>query len=217
MSRFPETLLLPGRSLTAQLSTVLEDARRHAPIAGIDEAGRGPWAGPVVAAAVILPDGVSIDGFDDSKKLNEAAREALFETITQAACVGVGIASVEEIDRLNILYATFLAMRKAVEALPTGPGFALVDGNKLPGLDCPAAPVVKGDGVCAPIAAASIIAKVTRDRIMADLAQTYPAYGWESNKGYGTPAHVRAIAEVGVCVHHRKSFKPIRDALEASA
>ncbi len=184
-------------------------------IAGIDEAGRGPWAGPVVAGAVIFP-GLKIPDMlarrlNDSKKLSPAQREELFEALqTSDALIGCGAASVEEIDRLNILQATFLAMRRAVEALPEPPDFALVDGNKIPPLPCPARAIVKGDGLSLSIAAASIVAKVTRDRQMAELAKQFPHYGWETNAGYGTKTHQYGLKVHGICVHHRKSYAPIQ-------
>ena len=188
--------------------------------AGIDEAGRGPWAGPVVAAAVMidparLPTEVA-RRINDSKMLTPARREALFEAIMAHALVGVGEASVEEIDRLNILAATHFAMRRAVAALPERPASALVDGNSLPALACPAAPVIGGDAKVIEIAAASIIAKVTRDRLMDGLAESHPGYGWERNKGYGTAEHSAAIGRLGVSPHHRRTFAPIRMFLESS-
>ncbi|MDA0305232.1 MAG: ribonuclease HII [Proteobacteria bacterium] len=190
-------------------------------ICGIDEAGRGPWAGPVVAGAVILdPQTMSenlIRGLDDSKKLKPATREELLAELKTVARIGVGQASVDEIDELNILQATFLAMHRAVEALGgafgEAPDFALVDGNRAPSLPCPAQTVIKGDGKSLSIAAASIVAKVTRDRGMADLAQTYPGYGWENNAGYGTKEHQSALRELGVTPEHRKSYKPIQKIL----
>lgn len=188
--------------------------------AGIDEAGRGPWAGPVVAAAVMidparLPAEVA-RRINDSKKLTPARRELLFEEISAHALIGIGDATVEEIDRLNILAATHLAMRRAVAALPERPAAALVDGNSLPALACPTAPVIGGDAKVIEIAAASIIAKVTRDRLMADLSETHPGYGWARNKGYGTAEHSAAIGRLGVSQHHRRSFAPIRMFLESS-
>ncbi len=185
-------------------------------VAGIDEAGRGPWAGPVVAGAVILPKGKLPPGINDSKKLPAAKREELFECIMAIATVGVGIASVEEIDTHNILGATKLAMRRAVEALGVLPVVALVDGNRAPELPCPAHTIVRGDAISLSIAAASIIAKVTRDRIMQQLASEFPGYGWETNAGYGTAAHQKGLAERGVTIHHRRSFAPIRALLEAT-
>jgi ribonuclease HII len=180
-------------------------------IAGVDEVGRGPWAGPVVAAAVILKREYVPDGLDDSKALSKARREALFEAIQEHAIIGYGSASVEEIDDINILQASLLAMTRAVEALGVAPHIALIDGNRAPRLACPARPVVKGDSRSLSIAAASIIAKVTRDRLMADLACEHPAYGWERNAGYGTREHQEALRLVGICPHHRKSFAPIRE------
>lgn len=184
------------------------------PVAGVDEAGRGPWAGPVVAAAAILdPDNLP-PGLDDSKKLSARRREALFDEISAAALVGVGIGSVEEIDRLNIARANDLAMARAVAALPTSPAFALIDGRFVPhNLEIPARAVVGGDGLSLSIAAASIIAKVTRDRIMAGLAIEHPGYGWEQNAGYGTAQHREALDKLGVTPHHRRSFRPIAEKL----
>ena len=192
-------------------------ADQSGPVAGIDEAGRGPWAGPVVAAAVILdPHDIPV-GIADSKALKAAQREALLPAIEAAAEVGVGQASVAEIDDLNILAATMLAMRRAVAALPRPPALALVDGNRDPGLACPTRCIVKGDARCQAIAAASIVAKVTRDRIMAGLAAAHPGYGWERNAGYGTAQHRAALARLGVTPHHRRSFAPIRQQLESDS
>lgn len=192
---------------------------RNGLIAGVDEAGRGPLAGPVVAGAVIFPN-LEIDDYlrnelNDSKKLTAAKREKLFDALHASnALIGFGTASVEEIDALNILQATFLAMRRAVEALPRTPDFALIDGNKVPpSLPCPAQALIKGDALSLSVAAASIVAKVTRDRIMTDLAKEFPFYGWEKNAGYGTKAHLDGIAAHGVCPHHRKTFAPIKDML----
>lgn len=177
-------------------------------IAGVDEAGRGPLAGPVVAAAVILPPEVEIEGLNDSKKLTSARREALFSVITQTAlsyCVSG--ASVEEIENLNILQATFLAMRRAVEGLSVPVDLLLIDGNQMPGgLSVPARTVVKGDGRSASIAAASILAKVTRDRYMVQMDTQYPGYGFAQHKGYGTKAHYAALAQKGLSPLHRPSF-----------
>ena len=177
-------------------------------IAGVDEAGRGPLAGPVVAAAVILPPEVEIEGLNDSKKLTSARREALFSVITQTAlsyCVSG--ASVEEIESLNILQATFLAMRRAVEGLSVPVDLLLIDGNQMPGgLSVPARTVVKGDGRSASIAAASILAKVTRDRYMVQMDTQYPGYGFAQHKGYGTKAHYPALAQKGLSPLHRPSF-----------
>ncbi len=184
-------------------------------VAGVDEAGRGPWAGPVVAAAVILDESAALQGLRDSKLLSAAQRERLYGAIRETAAVGVGMASVEDIDRLNILQATFLAMKKAVEALNVAPGALLIDGNACPPFGrVRAITVVGGDRLCPSIAAASIIAKVTRDRLMIELAERFPGYGWQANKGYGTREHSSAIARLGITPHHRHSFAPIRAILE---
>ncbi|MBO6519288.1 MAG: ribonuclease HII [Rhodospirillales bacterium] len=186
-------------------------------VCGIDEAGRGPLAGPVVAAAVVL-DPATLDKpiwemLDDSKRMSAASRDALFKTIMETADVGVGVCDVDEIDLLNILGATMKAMADAVRALEMAPDVALVDGNREPALTCACECVVKGDQTSLSIAAASVIAKVTRDRIMSDLAARHPGYGWERNAGYGTAEHLAAIASLGVTSHHRRSFAPVRDAL----
>jgi ribonuclease HII len=177
-------------------------------IAGVDEAGRGPWAGPVVAAAVIFtakpPAGVH-----DSKQLSAGAREALFPKIQAAAHIGIGILEVEAIDELNIYHATHAAMCEAVKNLTCAPSAVLVDGNRYPKFDMPAEALVGGDALSISIAAASIIAKVTRDRIMHGLAGGFPLYGWERNKGYGTQEHATALKRYGVTCHHRRSFRPI--------
>lgn len=188
-------------------------------VAGVDEAGRGPLAGPVVAAAVVFADTRRLPEalrghIDDSKKLTRDRREAAFERLADLArsgaiALGIGAASVAEIDRLNILGATFLAMRRALARLPAPPDHALIDGNRLPPyLPYPATAVVRGDGRCLSIAAASIVAKVIRDRAMTRLAARYPAFGWERNAGYGTENHTQALAEIGPCKHHRLSFAP---------
>jgi ribonuclease HII len=182
----------------------LERAAGCSPVAGIDEAGRGPLAGPVVAAAVVL---------DDSKVLEREEREDLFGLIPSYAMIGVGEASVDEIDSINILQASLLAMRRALEALPTVPAMALIDGNQLPALPCPAQAVIGGDGRSLSIAAASIIAKVTRDRLMNTLAEQHPGYGWETNVGYGTPEHLQALVRLGATPHHRRSFRPVYELL----
>ena len=191
--------------------------RHGGPVAGVDEVGRGPWAGPVVAAAVVLkadaPDGL-LGALNDSKKLPAARREALAAAIPDHAWLGVGAASVTEIDRLNILAASHLAMQRAVARLPRAPAACLVDGNRLPSLGCPAEAVVKGDARSLSIAAASIVAKVLRDRLMARLGARYAAYNWQKNAGYGTKAHREGLAEAGVTAHHRRSFAPIRILLE---
>ncbi|MBY8826299.1 ribonuclease HII [Sphingomonas colocasiae] len=177
-------------------------------IAGVDEAGRGPLAGPVVAAAVILcPEGIA--GVDDSKKLTGPRREALFATITAHCTVGVGIASVEEIDEINILWATMLAMTRAVEALGVDPAEVLVDGNRCPKWRYPSRAIVGGDALEPCISAASIIAKVTRDRMMVEADAAFPGYGWASNKGYGAPQHLDALRRLGATPLHRRSFAPI--------
>lgn len=182
-------------------------AKGFAAVCGIDEAGRGPLAGPVVAAAVILPEGIELPGVNDSKKLTEKKREALFDFVKEnALAYGIGQASEQEIDDINILQATFLAMRRAVEALQIPADFALVDGNRIQGLEIPAETVIGGDGKVLSIAAASILAKVTRDRYMREMAQTYPEYGFEKHKGYGTKAHYAAIEQYGICPLHRKTF-----------
>ncbi len=178
-------------------------------VAGVDEAGRGPWAGPVVAAAVILAPERVPDGLDDSKRLTARRRAALAAELFACARIGIGAASVAEIDRLNILQASLTAMRRAVAALGVVPDWALIDGTTAPELACPARAVVKGDRRSLSIAAASIIAKVTRDRLMARLAVRYPDYGWERNAGYGTRHHRETLDLVGISPHHRKSFAPI--------
>ncbi len=183
-------------------------------VAGVDEAGRGPWAGPVVAAAVILDPTSIPDGLNDSKKLSEDQREGLFEQIQNQALVGVGVGDVERVDRDNILQASLWAMGQAVMALTDQPSCVLVDGNKLPDLPMAMQAIVKGDGRSLSIAAASIIAKVTRDRLMCELDLEFPGYQWASNKGYGTKAHQMGLAEQGVTKHHRRSFKPIKALLE---
>ncbi|UTW58149.1 ribonuclease HII [Kordiimonas sp. SCSIO 12603] len=184
-------------------------------VCGVDEVGRGPLAGPVVAAAVILDAENIPKGLNDSKKLSEKKREALFDSIYERAiAVSVAEATVEEVDEINILQASLLAMRRAVEGLEVSAGSALVDGNKDPGLNMPTNTLVKGDGRSLSIAAASIIAKVFRDRMMKKLAEKYPDYGWEQNAGYGVPKHMAALKLVGVTPFHRKSFAPIRVILE---
>ena len=184
------------------------------PVAGVDEAGRGPWAGPVVAAAVVFEPQQVPSGLHDSKKLNAAQREVLFDEIMASASVGVGIADVARIDEMNILQATFWAMKAAINDLPLRPGSLLIDGNCAPAFDQPTKCVVKGDAICVSIAAASIIAKVTRDRIMLQLSRDYPDFGWEQNKGYGTQMHQQALQRFGVTPHHRRSFKPVRRAMQ---
>ncbi len=176
-------------------------------LCGVDEAGRGPLAGPVCAAAVMLPRGLDIPGLNDSKKLTEKKREELYGIICAGAvCYGVAFAGVEEIERLNILNATFLAMNRAIAQLSVPPQLALIDGNRDSGIEAPSRCIVKGDALCADIAAASVLAKVTRDRYMTALAREYPQYGFEKHKGYGTKQHYAAIREFGPSPAHRMSF-----------
>jgi ribonuclease HII len=182
--------------------------------AGVDEAGRGPLAGPVVAAAVILDDLRPIRGLADSKVLTEAARERLFDEIrAKALCFSIAQASVDEIDRLNILQATLLAMRRAVDGLRLMPVKVLVDGNQLPVLRVRSEAVVKGDATVKSISAASILAKVHRDRLCHELHEQHPQYGFAGHKGYSTPEHLEALRTHGACVHHRRSFAPVREVL----
>ncbi len=188
-------------------------------VAGIDEVGRGPWAGPVVAAAVILDIDRLTDELrgtiDDSKRLSATRREAIAGQLFGCAHIGIGAATIAEIGELNILGATFRAMARAVAALGIAPDIALVDGNRPPPLSCPVLTVIRGDSVSLSIAAASIVAKVTRDRIMARLAMRYPEFGWERNAGYGTAQHRAALDRIGVTPHHRKTFAPIKALLDA--
>ena len=184
------------------------------PLAGVDEAGCAPLAGPVVAAAVVLDRTRFPRGLDDSKVVPVKERESLFRRLQDQARIGVGIASVEEIDSLNIYWARMLAMRRAVDALGFDPAWVLVDGNTKPRWDRPSTPIVAGDAKCRSIAAASIIAKVTRDRIMADYCAQYPGYGWSQNKGYPTPDHCRALKALGPTPLHRRSFARVREALQ---
>lgn len=184
-------------------------------VAGIDEAGRGPLAGPVVAAAVIFDlSRRPPKGINDSKKLTPVIREELYEAITAKARYGIGIATVAEIDTHNILGATMIAMARAVSLLGIIPDVALVDGNRAPALPCRVKTVVEGDALSISIAAASIIAKVTRDRMMRELAREFPGYGWETNVGYGTDEHYRGLNALGVTPHHRRSFAPVRALVE---
>jgi ribonuclease HII len=184
-------------------------------IAGVDEAGRGPLAGPVVAAAVILDELKPIRGLKDSKLLTPATRDRLYDEIrAKALCCSVAEASVEEIDTLNILHATMLAMKRAVEGLRLKPGKVLVDGNRLPVLRVAAEAIVKGDAKVKAISAASILAKVHRDRLCLALHEEHPQYGFDGHKGYATAEHLAALKAHGACVHHRRSFAPVRDALE---
>ena len=197
------------------------------PVAGIDEAGRGPWAGPVIAGAVIVKDrnlpADLLNGLDDSKKLTAKKREALYQRLFEEEAagrlvIGIGEASAQEIDEMNILQATFLAMKRAVKALPIVPEQALIDGNRLPkDFPCRAQAVVKGDGRSLSIAAASIVAKVYRDRLMCRLAEKYPYYGFEKNAGYGTALHIEGLKRYGVTSEHRKSYRPIQEILQKNA
>lgn len=204
-----------GKEAVPDLS--LERRYRGARVAGIDEAGRGPLAGPVLAAAVVFrepgPPPELVERLDDSKLLTAALRLALLPLIFEHAEVGIGSATVEEIDRVNILQATFLAMGRALAVLGQAPAIALVDGNRAPKLCCPVETVIGGDGLSASIAAASIVAKVTRDARMAELAGRHPGYGWEHNAGYGTPEHLEALARLGVTAEHRRSFRPVSERL----
>lgn len=176
-------------------------------VCGIDEAGRGPLAGPVCAAAVVMPYGTIIDGVNDSKKLTEKKRELLFDTIKEKSLsYGIAFSNEKEIDEVNILNATFLAMKRAVKSLKIQPDLILVDGNRLPDFDIPAKTIVKGDSLSHSIACASILAKVTRDRLMKELSKKYPEYGFEKHKGYGTKAHYEAIKANGICEIHRRTF-----------
>lgn len=196
------------------LFTVPEKVTR---ICGVDEVGRGPLCGPVVTAAVILDPAIPIVGLNDSKKLSEKKRDVLFEEIKERALAwSIGRAEVHEIDELNILHATMLAMQRAVAGLSVKPELALIDGNRCPDLPCPAEAVVKGDGRIPEIGAASILAKVTRDREMVELEKLYPGYGIAVHKGYPTKVHIDALKKLGATAIHRRSFRPVREALEAS-
>ena len=187
------------------------------PVVGVDEAGRGPWAGPVCAGAVILAEGVEIAGLDDSKRLSAARREALTPLIkARALAWGIGFASAEEICELNILQATGLAMRRALTAMAVTPAFALVDGNHAFNLGCPVRAVVKGDSLSASIAAASILAKTARDAVMAEMDALYPGYGFAAHKGYGVAEHARALTMLGPCAIHRLTWAPLRTQLAAA-
>jgi ribonuclease HII len=199
----------PSFDLEAELM-----AKYHGPVAGIDEAGCGPWAGPVVVAAVILdPDRIP-DGLNDSKVLTPEAREDRYAEIMATAIVSVVIGPVRQIDRINILQARLWGMRAAYRRLRVPVGSALIDGNIVPKrFPCKARAIVGGDGLSLSVAAASIVAKVTRDRLMVKLSRRYRRYAWDSNKGYGTPEHAAAIKKHGVCMHHRRSFSPIERAL----
>lgn len=193
-----------------------QEARRcgYRRIAGIDEAGRGPLAGPVVAAAVILPVHVRLVGVDDSKQLSEAERERLYPAILEKAVgVGIGVADAGEIDALNILEATRLAMRRAIENVAPSPDYLLTDAVILPEVRIPLRPIIKGDALSLSIAAASIIAKVTRDRLMAAYHERFPQYNFFSHKGYGTAEHLQMLAQFGPCSIHRRTFAPVREAI----
>ena len=186
-------------------------------MAGVDEAGRGPLAGPVVAAAVILDDLRPIRGLADSKQLAPAVRERLFDQImARALCCSIALATVEEIDSINILQATMLAMRRAIEGLRLRPHRVLVDGNRLPMVRIAAEAIVQGDTKVGAISAASILAKVHRDRLCLHLHEQHPEYGFDGHKGYGTPEHLAALQRHGACIHHRRSFAPVRERLAAS-
>ena len=183
-------------------------------VAGVDEVGRGPLCGPVIAAAVRLDPGRIPEGLNDSKKLGVARREALYDLLMATADVAIGAASVEEIDAINILQASHLAMIRAVAGLSAPPDHLLIDGNRLPrDLTIPAEAIVKGDARSVSIAAASVVAKVWRDRIMVDLAQQHPGYGWERNAGYPTKDHLAALRNLGPTPHHRRSFRPVHNIL----
>ncbi|WP_300054289.1 ribonuclease HII [Sulfitobacter sp.] len=189
-------------------------ARGFRTIAGVDEVGRGPLAGPVTAAAVVFTEGQIPEGLNDSKKLTARARQRLYEEIMSVAVVCVAHATVEEIEEHNILRASHLAMTRALAGLACAADYALIDGNMLPrDLALPAQPVVKGDARCLSISAASIVAKTVRDRLMVDLAQQHPGYGWETNMGYGSKSHMAALRDLGVTPHHRRLFKPIHNIL----
>ena len=193
-----------------KLELELTDSARD-PVAGIDEAGRGPLAGPVTAAAVILPPGYTHDLLDDSKKLTPKKRDLVFDDLTHDSrvCWGVAFAEVGEIDELNILRATHAVMERAALSLSIRPGFCLIDGLDVPGFPIDAKGVIKGDGISLSIAAASIIAKVSRDRRMGELAEEFPMYGFERHKGYGTKVHLEALRKYGPCREHRRSFSPV--------
>lgn len=209
-----------GERLVGPTKEFEQEARRcgYRHIAGLDEAGRGPLAGPVVAAAVVLPFRCRLQGVDDSKQLSEVEREHLYAAIYDTAVgVGVGSADASEIDTLNILEATRLAMRRAIEGLAPRPDYLLTDAMTLPGVAIPTRPIIKGDALSMSIAAASIIAKVTRDRMMAAFHQTYPHYNFLSHKGYGTDEHLRCLYAYGPCAIHRRTYAPVREASVTAA
>lgn len=197
---------------TFELETV-ELALHGGPVVGVDEAGRGPLAGPVVAAAVMLDPRAIPDGIADSKTLDVKGRRAVYQAIISSAQVGIGVADVSRIDTDNILNASLWSMAQAVARLQCAPKLVLIDGNKAPHLDCATRTIVQGDAKCLSIAAASIVAKVVRDAMMAELARDYPHYGFDRHKGYGTREHHEAIARHGVTPHHRRSFRPVQLAL----
>ena len=202
---------MTGPDFSFELAAIASGARV---VAGVDEVGRGPLAGPVMAAAVILDPDAIPDGLNDSKKLGRARREALCAALEGCARVGLGEATVAEIDALNILRASHLAMCRAIAALPVRPDFLLIDGHILPrDLPCRAQPITGGDGLCLSISAASIVAKIRRDYVMRSLAQHHPGYGWETNAGYPTKSHREALRNLGVTPHHRRSFKPVHNIL----
>lgn len=206
MSRTPAPTTPPDMS-----EELAAHSEGYARVCGIDEAGRGPLAGPVVAAAVILPPGYSLPGLNDSKKLTARKREVLYAALMEDDAVQkcIAQATVQEIDELNILRATHLAMRRAAEGLPGGADFCLIDGLPVPGFPLPGRSIVKGDARCLSIAAASILAKVWRDHYMNELDRQFPAYGFARHAGYGTKAHIQAIHEHGITIHHRRTFAPV--------
>lgn len=214
MSLFEDIIIETGPDFVEEDKLRQHLSNPNAIIAGVDEAGRGPWAGPVVAAAAILNPADFPEGLNDSKKLSKKKRDALYPVIMEKAQIGIGIASVEEIDQTNILAASLLAMVRAVENLPQQVDGILVDGNREPPTDLPKKCLIKGDGRSLSIAAASIIAKNFRDKIMSDLAKIHPEYGWDKNAGYGVPKHIDALRLVGVTPYHRKSFAPVKRLLD---
>ncbi len=184
------------------------------PVCGVDEVGRGPWAGPIVAGAVILPEDHNIEGIADSKALSKPKRERIAALLHEQAFIGLGLVEVSELDEIGLTAANDLAMARAIQSLQERPAYALVDGRRSPkGLSCPCTAIIKGDAISLSIAAASIVAKVHRDQIMSRLAKDFPHYGWETNAGYGTAAHRAGLKSHGVTPHHRRSFKPIADIL----
>lgn len=198
------------KELSAQPNYTLEASCAQHPVCGVDEVGRGPWAGPLVAGAAILDPARAPGGIRDSKMLTVKARRIIAEALHERADIGIGIVTVDELDRIGLTAANDLAMIRAIGNLRQTPAFALIDGKRLPvGLPCPARPVIKGDALSLSIAAASIAAKVARDRIMAELACRYPGYGWETNAGYGVEYHRAALAKLGVTPEHRRCFAPI--------